>query len=297
MRTLWQYTDGPLQIEGNPGEKPKLKTFLSATKEEMLEHGFTPFYKDCYEITKDGKLTYVKEEGNDFWNPMLTMLRESPDRLSRFYGHSDVILWYAIGRNNHTDEPTYGKREKSLEMEVGPFNPRVKGLYLIKHSFEFRQGAEDLFQNLSDVDAIIQMAESMRGLSVLSSVEIDVKKQDELLHVTVTGAPIKWSLYNHCVIERDVSAQNMAEFLPQLQRAELEYCDAELKFLKDTIASQRARLHESSTSKTPEFPELETEEELDRLTDLVEQTQSQKETIEQNLKEDEEIEEEDDRGR
>ncbi|MFN2926578.1 hypothetical protein ACKX2L_06585 [Lachnospiraceae bacterium YH-ros2228] len=290
------YKDGPLWVEGNPGEKPKLKTFLSATKEEMLEHGFTQSYKDCYEITRDGKLTYVKEEMNPFWFPILTMLRESPDRLSRFYGHADAILWYAIGKNNHTNEPTFRQTEKSLEMEVGPFNPRVKGLYLIKHSFEFRQGVEDLFQSLSDVDAIIQMAESMKGLSVLSSVEIDVKKQDELLHVSVTGAPIKWSIYDHCSIERDVSAQNMDEFLPQLQKAELEYCDAELKFLKDIIESQRARLHGIGTSKTSELPELETEEELVRLTELVKQTQSQKEIVEQSLNEEEE-EELDDRGR
>lgn len=285
------YKDGPLWVEGNPGEKPRLKTFLSATKEEILEHGFTPFYKDCYEITKDGKLTYVTEEGNDFWNPMLTMFRESPDRLS------DVILWYAIGKNNHTDEPTYGKREKSLEMEVGPFNPSTKGLYLIKHSFEFRQGAEDLFQSLSDVDAIIQMAESMKGLSVLSSVEIDVKKQDELYHVQIEGAPFKWSLYDHCVVDHDFQAQNhdfqaqnMEEFLPQLQKAELEYCDAELKFLKDTIASKREEW------KTVTESERESPEALDRLTEFVKQTQSQKEIVEQSLneKQEEELSQEDD---
>lgn len=306
------YKDGPLWVEGNPGEKPRLKTFLSATKEEMEEHGFTPFYKDCYEITRDGKLTYVEEEGNIFWNPLLTMLRESPDRLSRFYGHADAILWYAVGKNDHTNEPTFRQTEKSLEMEAGSFNSRFEDRDFVKHSFEFRQGAEDLFQNLSDVDAIIQMAESMKGLSILSSVEIDVKKQDDQYcevgqyHVSVTGAPIKWSIYDHCVVERDFQAQNMEEFLPQLQKAELEYCDAELKFLTDIIKDQKARLHGNGISKTSEFPELETEAKLDRLTELVKQTQSQNqaiyrlirknETIEQSLNEEEE-EELNDRGR
>jgi hypothetical protein len=301
------YKDGPLWVEGNPGEKPRLKTFLSATKEEMLEHGFTQSYQDCYEITRDGKLTYVKEKVesdgriattgvNDFWSPLFTMLRESPDRLSRFYGHADAILWYAIGKNDHTNEPTFRQTEKSLEMEVGSFNSRFEDRNFVKHSFEFRQGAEDLFQSLSDVDAIINMVESMKGLSILSAVEIDVKKQDESYrevnqyHVSVTGAPIKWSLYDHCVVDHDIEAQNMAEFLPQLQKAELEYCDAELKFLKDTIASKKEEW------KTVTESERESPEELDRLMELVEQTQSQKETIEQSLNEEEE-EELDDRGR
>lgn len=301
------YKDGPLWVEGNPGEKPRLKTFLSATKEEMLEHGFAPFYKNCYEITRDGKLTYVKEKVesdgriattgvNDFWNPILTMLREFPDRLSRFYGHADAILWYAVGKNDHTNEPTFRQTEKSLEMEVGSFNSRFEDRNFVKHSFEFRQGAEDLFQSLSDVDAIINMVEFMRGLSVLSSVEIDVKKQDESYreigsyHVSVTGAPIKWSIYDHCVVERDIEAQNMKEFLPQLQKAELEYCDAELKFLTDIIKSQRARLHGNGISKTSELPELETEEELDRLMELVKQTQSQNQAIYRLIRKNETIE-------
>lgn len=218
------YQVGPLEIE--TGKHPKIKTFLSATEDEIREHGFDSdfFYKenDVSSLIKDGKLAD---------NPPYFTMYQDGDRYDTGFAYD------------------LEKKEINLTVRSDVLNTNSEhawedvDYYPIYSFFHFNGEAGNLFQNLSDVEDAIEMAKSVNEY-LIHDLCITVTKPSELYHVTIQSleqSGIQWCADDEIKVERDIRAKDMKEFLPQLRETELDFVKQESEQIKALEEEYRER--------------------------------------------------------
>jgi hypothetical protein len=233
------YRDGPLEIE----TEPKIRTFLSATEEEIKEHGFALHY------------TIVEHSFDDSTSKTpfgfyVVMCRDG-DYQTVFGNKADV--------GTRLTYSTWNK-EASLYVYSHIRPRRLKGSNTLgnhkktKRCFaivEFRKETGDLLCDLSDVEDATKMTEliketadkekAVHNKSVLAVHTAITKKQDGLYHALIyfsIGSPARVLADEIVTIERNIPAKNMKEFLSGLQEAELSYINKRLESLKEEEKSE-----------------------------------------------------------
>lgn len=209
------YRDGPLEIE----TEPKIRTFLSATEEEIKEHGFTLHY------------TVVEHSFDDSTS-------KTP---FGFY----VVLYRGDDYNKANVGTRFTYKTWNKEASLRVFSKKPKQRFAI---IEFQKETGDLLCDLSDVEDATKMAELIKETadkekavhdeSVLHIHTRITKKQDGLYHALVdfgVGSSVSDGVV---VIERDIPANTMKEFLSGLQEAELSYINKRLESLKEEEKSE-----------------------------------------------------------
>ena len=212
------YREGSIEIE----TEPKIRTFLSATEEEIKEHGFTLHY------------TIVKNSFDDSTSKMpfgfYVVLYRDGDYQTIFGNKADVGT-----------RLTYSTWNKEASLYV--YSKKTKQYFA---TVEFQKETGDLLCDLSDVEDATKMAEfiketadkerAVHNESVLNVHTTITKKQDGFYHALINfsiGSPARVLADEIVTIERDIPANNIKEFLSGLREAELSYINKRLESLKE----------------------------------------------------------------
>lgn len=212
------YRDGSIEIE----TEPKIRTFLSATEEEIKEHGFTLHY------------TVVEHSFDDSTS-------KTP---FGFY----VVLYRGDDYNKTNVGTRFTYKTWNKEASLRVFSKKPKQRFAI---IEFQKETGDLLCDLSDVEDATKMTEliketadkekAVHNKSVLAVHTTITKKQDGLYHALIyfsIGSPARVLGDEIVTIERSIPAKNMKEFLSGLQEAELSYINKRLESLKEEKKSE-----------------------------------------------------------
>lgn len=218
------YKDGPIEVGLDSYGIQELKTVLGATEEQIQANGYETYFRcgyydiDCEPIEDpfDGP-TLVDPHPFAmpvFWLIMSKTTWESPAVLFRYS---------SIGRLTQLDIV----RNRTA-------------LTIIPHKFRFYREAGDLIRTLSDVEDVAKMVEPIKikkGVPNLSQINVDVTKDQEnpfekdTYHVHFIGETPYWekNAIQTDLVKLDIHANNMKEFLSQLQKAELSYVNEQSK--------------------------------------------------------------------